>query len=225
MHPAITLHQKKQPVYYFYNMHSIKNIIFDMGGVLLNLDFKSTQDAFRNLGMNNIDELFRHGHTASFFKEYEKGTLSDEEFIREAKAFLKQDVSDGQVIDAWNAMLLDFPADRISFVEQLKQGYRIFLLSNTNAIHYRCFQATYRDAYGGKSFNDLFERAYYSHLIKFHKPDTRAYQLVLDENRLLPEETMFIDDSFANVEAAEQVGIRGYFLKPGESVVEAGNVI
>jgi putative hydrolase of the HAD superfamily len=201
-------------------MHSIKNIIFDMGGVLLNLNFKSTQDAFRQLGMHNIEELFRHGHTASFFKEYEKGTLNDEEFIREAKAFLKQDVSVEQVIDAWNAMLLDFPADRISFVEGLKKNYRIFLLSNTNAIHYRCFQSTYSNAYEGRSFDALFERAYYSHLIKFHKPDTRAYQLVLDENRLLPAETMFIDDSFANVEAAEQVGIRGYYLKPGASVLE-----
>lgn len=200
---------------------AIKNIIFDLGGVILNIDLRKTQDAFTLLGVKEIEKIFRMGHIDSFFKLYEKGALNDDQFIEEVQKEIGLPVSPEQIVEAWNALLLDFPAERVQLLKDLKSKYRLFLLSNTSALHHARFQEVFKQEFGG-SLDDLFEKAYYSHVINLHKPDTAAYQLIVDENGLDAGETLFIDDSPANVEGAERAGLKGIYLAPGKTILELG---
>lgn len=197
-------------------------IIFDLGGVILNIDISKTREAFENIGFPEIHNLFGLGHADSFFKEHENGRVSDEEFIRKIVEKLQGKVSEEQVIQAWNALLLDFPPDRISYIKQLKDRYRLFLFSNTNGIHQQAFSRLYRSEFNGESMDELFEKAYYSHTAGFRKPDPEGFVHILNENQLLPEQTIFIDDALVNVEAARALGIRGIHLQPGQDIRELG---
>ena len=198
-------------------MPQIKNIIFDLGGVLLNLDLAKTRQEFFDLGLTQIDELFRIGHAASFFKQYEIGAISDQEFVDEIKKELKVSVPDQQIVHAWNAMLLDFPSKRVEWLKKQRQQFRIFLFSNTNALHLIEFRKSFKEAHGFE-IDELFEKAYYSHEVQIRKPDAGAYQLVVDENELEAAHTLFIDDALINVEAAIATGLQGYHLKQGEEL-------
>ena len=200
---------------------SVKNIIFDLGGVILNIDLRKTQEAFRTLGIKNIDEVFRMGHIDSFFKSYETGAIDDVTFITSVQNLAGIKLAPETVIDAWNALLIGFPPERINFLKEIRSKYRLFLLSNTSALHHIRFQEIFKQEFGG-SLDDLFEKAYYSHIIKLHKPDTASYRLIIDENRLDPGETLFIDDSAANVEGAERAGLKGLHLEPGKTILELG---
>src|SRR5687767_2715069 len=202
-------------------MAAVKNIIFDLGGVLLNLDVAQTRDAFIKLGLTQIDELFRIGHAASFFKDYEVGTISDEEFVEKARRLSLPGTSNDQVIDAWNVMLLDFPAERVQFLNQLKNKYRLFLFSNTNAIHLRAFHKSYQDVYGS-AMDELFEKAYYSHMINHRKPDVAAYEYVIKDSDLDAGETLFIDDALVNVEGARLAGLQAIHLTDGKTILDLG---
>ncbi|OQP65742.1 hypothetical protein A3860_14175 [Niastella vici] len=202
-------------------MTRVKNIIFDLGGVLLNLDVAQTRDAFIKLGLNQIDELFRIGHAESFFKDYEVGTISDEEFVEKAQQLSLPGTTSDQVIAAWNVMLLDFPVERVQLLNQLKNKYRLFLFSNTNAIHLLSFHKTYQDVYGA-AMDDLFERAYYSHLINQRKPDVAAFQYVINDSKLEAEETLFIDDALVNVEGARLAGLQAVHLTGGKTILDLG---
>ncbi|WP_205512935.1 HAD family hydrolase [Longitalea arenae] len=202
-------------------MAPVKSIIFDLGGVLLNLDVAKTSKAFKDLGITQIDELFRIGFAASFFKDYEKGTISDEEFVQSALELTHPGTTKEQVIDAWNVMLLDFPAERVTFLKELKSKYRLFLFSNTNHIHLLSFHKTYREVYGSE-MDELFEKAYYSHLIKLRKPDVPAFEYVIKDSGVNAAETLFIDDALVNVEGARLAGLQAIHLTDGKTILELG---
>jgi putative hydrolase of the HAD superfamily len=201
-------------------MQGIKNIIFDLGGVILNLDNKRTEDAFTSLGVKDFRSYFGHGHASDFFREYEVGGISDRQFIDSIRQLTGISVSDEAIVEGWNALLLDFPPERIQLLKQLKKSYRLFLFSNTNALHLAALQKTYIDAFGGGSLEDHFEKTYYSHLLGMRKPDRESFEYILRENQLIAGETMFVDDAIVNVEGAEQVGLRGLFLRPGVSLLD-----
>jgi len=201
-------------------MQGIKNIIFDLGGVIINLDNQRTEDAFTSLGVKDFRSYFGHGHASSFFKEYEVGRLSDQQFIDSLRQLTGLSLSDEDIVESWNALLLDFPPERIQLLKQLRKSYRLFLFSNTNALHLAALQQTYRDTFGGGSLEDHFEKTYYSHLMGMRKPDRESFEYILKENQLNAEETMFVDDAIINVEGAEKVGLRGLFLRPGVSLLD-----
>jgi FMN phosphatase YigB (HAD superfamily) len=202
-------------------MKGIKNIIFDLGGVIINLDNQLTEDAFIALGTKPIKEYFGHGHAASFFKDYEVGALSSQEFVDMIRSQTGIHASDEEVIRAWNALLLDFPAERIQLLKELGKSYRIFLFSNTNDLHLQHLNQIYRDTFPGeRSLDDHFEKAYYSHIMKMRKPDTASFQHILKENDLKGEETLFVDDALINVEGAEKAGLKGLFLRPGTTILD-----
>lgn len=199
----------------------IRNIIFDLGGVILNIDFKKTEQAFVNLGIHNFAELYDQFHATELFLNFENGTVTPEEFISELQT-KAHGIPKEKIIDAWNAMLLNFPERRIRLLLDLKKRYRTFLLSNTNAIHHDAFQKIYPgiiDSAG--SLDACFEKVYYSHLLKMRKPDKAIYQFVLDQNGLVAGETLFIDDTQDNVLAAESVGIKGLYLKRPLTIEDA----
>jgi glucose-1-phosphatase len=197
-------------------MNGIKNIIFDLGGVIINLDNRRTEDAFTALGVKNFRDYFGHGFAADFFKDYEVGKINDQEFIQSIRqlAGLGQ-VPDQAIIDSWNALLLDFPRERIQLLKELRKTYRLFLFSNTNALHLAALRQIWSNGIGNGSLDDYFEKTYYSHLMGMRKPDPESFELILKENDLKGKETLFVDDAIINVEGAEQAGLKGLFLRPG----------
>lgn len=201
-------------------MKGIKNIIFDLGGVIINLDTRRTEQAFTDLGIKNIRQYFAHGHAASFFKEYEVGKINDRQFIEAIRELTDPKATDEVIVDGWNALLLDFPPERIKLLKQLRNNYRIFLFSNTNALHLTAFQRIYTAAFGPETLDDHFERTYYSHLLGMRKPDRASFEYILRENGLNGAETLFVDDAIVNVEGAEQAGLRGLYLRPGVSLLD-----
>ncbi len=182
----------------------IKNIIFDLGGVLLNIDYNRTKKYFEKLGIKDFDRVFTQYKQSNIADLFETGKATDEAFFKE--------VTKGHTISwddfelAWNAMLLDFPKDRFELLKKLKTKYRLFLCSNTNSIHLKSFRNEVNKF--EERFDDLFEKTYYSHLVGLRKPNTEIFQLILDENNLKPSETLFLDDTTIHLEGANKVGIK-----------------
>ena len=202
-------------------MSSVQNIIFDLGGVLLNLDVQRTRNAFIELGLTQIDEQFRIGHAESFFKQHETGSITDEEFIESARKLSKPGTTVQQVIKAWNVMLLDFPAERVKLLKELKKKYRVFLFSNTNAIHMEHFKNNFQKVYG-YPMDDNFEIAWYSHLINKRKPDVAAFEYVIAKSGIQAADTLFIDDALVNVEGARQAGLQTVHITEGKTILDLG---
>lgn len=194
-------------------------IIFDLGGVILDIDIAKTNDAFRRLGLKEIDDYFGLGHAAGFFKDYENGIISDEDFVEKVRELLNHEVDQDQVKQAWNELLGEFPPERIQFLKSLKDRYRLFLFSNTNGIHQQQFARMYHESFGGL-LDELFEKAYYSHTEGFRKPDAKGFLYILEQNNLEPGETYFVDDAWVNVEAANKLGIKGLHVKPGQTILD-----
>ena len=200
-------------------MPVIKNIIFDLGGVIMNIDFKKTEKAFADLGFNDFAQHMTQYHITPLFQEYETGKINDDDFVKGIQQIAAKPIADNEIIHAWNALLLDFPPERIALLEKLRHRYRIFLLSNTNALHYNAFQQRLHGL-TGKTLEDIFEKTYYSHTANLRKPDAAIYQLVLDENQLDPAETLFIDDTASNLGGAEEAGIQTLHLKAPMTILD-----
>ncbi|WP_209399954.1 HAD family phosphatase [Pseudozobellia sp. WGM2] len=190
----------------------IKNIIFDFGDIFINLD---KQIVFR--------EMLKFGGTPNLTPElielnnqYEVGEISSEEFISRLSVVYPA-ASSAEITDVWNGMLLDFPDTRLRFIEELASDkkYRMFLLSNTNALHIEHVENKLgTDKY--LRFKNAFEQFYLSHEINLRKPNIEIYQFVLDQNNLTAEETFFIDDTKENTDAAKKLGIKCWNLQVGK---------
>ena len=193
------------------DLSGIKNIIFDLGGVILNIDYNKTSQAFKDLGFTNFDEFYSQKEQTSLFNDLETGKINESQFI--SKIQIQQcDISDLQIIDAWNAMLLDLPKVRIQLINSLSKKYRVFLLSNTNSIHLNSFMTTIQTEYGSDILTPSFEKVYLSHEIGLRKPNIDCFQFVLKDQNLNASETLFLDDSIQHVEGAQKCGIRTSFV-------------
>lgn len=200
-------------------MQNIKNIIFDLGGVIMNIDFKKTEEAFRDLGWDEFSDHISQFHITDLFEKYEIGKISDDDFVNGITKLIKRPTEPKAIIAAWNALLSYFPPARIELLKQLKTKYRTFLLSNTNSIHHKEFQERLFTEQG-VSLEDLFEKTYYSHTAGLRKPESAIFELVLNENKLIPHETLFIDDTASNFPQAEQLGIQVCHLVKGMDITE-----
>ncbi len=194
----------------------INNILFDFGGVILNINHKLTEDAFRELGIENFEQLYSQAVQNQLFDKLEKGQISPGEFREEIRKIYY--LTDPQIDKAWNAILLDIPEERIKVLEAVKNNYRTFLLSNSNAIHYDVYMAELKEKYGYEDFSPLFEKVYFSFQIGKRKPDNEIFEFVLKENNLIPEETLFIEDSIQHIKSAAGLGIQTYLLEPNEEI-------
>jgi glucose-1-phosphatase len=192
---------------------SVKNLIFDLGGVIINLAPDKTVAAFAQLsGMPQAEVLHLYAGQA-VFHDYEKGLVSDGEFRAALRSLFTTDATDAQLDACWNAMLLDIPISRIELLKKLRKKYSLYLLSNTNNIHLQCFNGIVSNTTGQKSLDELFDRAYYSHLMKMRKPDTEIYEYVLEQHALVSGETLFLDDNRSNLEGAQKVGIQTFHVE------------
>ncbi len=204
---------------YFYGMQNIDNIIFDLGGVILTLDMPRAEQQFTELGVKNYNELFRSGNVSSFFKDYEVGAIDNATFLDELRKLAGLSLTDAQLIAAWNAMLGVFPEERIALLKKLQSKYRLFLFSNTNAIHVDAFRKMHTDTFN-THFDDYFEKAYYSHTMGMRKPEKASYEYIINEQKLDLSRTVFIDDSLANIEGAISAGLQGLHVKPGTTILD-----
>lgn len=210
------IHRMNIPTHF----QDIEAVLFDLGGVLLNLDYHLTGQAFIDLGVTNFNELYTQFHATKLFEEFEKGQVTDRQFIDELKKHAPVGTTDEQIERAWNAMLLDYPPGRIEFLKTVGARYKMYLLSNTNAIHYKAVRQIYTDTFGGGSLDDLFEKSYYSYTTGMRKPDADIFELVLRETGLSAGTTLFIDDTPANIFTAESLGIRSLLLSKPHTAEE-----
>ncbi len=189
-------------------MQIIKNIIFDYGNVVFLLDFNKTRTTFTELGISNIDSFFSHAGHDPLFNEYETGRISTPEFRDGVRRILNRpELSDAIIDDTWNSLLIGVPAINHQLLLEAKARYRTFLLSNNNELHLAYIHKYLQEQYGLASNEGFFEKTYYSHLVGMRKPDADIFNLVLNENDLKPEETLFIDDSPQHIRTAAQLGI------------------
>lgn len=199
---------------------NIKNIIFDLGGVIVNVDFKATIDAFSSLGFKNFDKVYSQFQQNPLFDLNDKGLVTPDEFRIGLMQAAGINISYKEFDQAWNAMIKELPLKRIELLKKLKTQYNTFLLSNTNAIHMDFFFNRTQKETGIESFSSLFHKPYYSYNIGMRKPDEEIYQKVLNENNLIPSETLFIEDTLHNIKTAELLGINTYHISHSEDIAE-----
>lgn len=201
---------------------SIRNILFDFGGVLCDIDIPITHARFMAFGppkeaINPAQEEAGQAF-GRLVEQLETGAITPAEFRQSIRNYYRQPLTDEMINDAWNALLLEIPEPRIRLLENIRGQYRIFLLSNSNQIHYDCFVKRFREQFGYADFDALFEKAWFSFRMGMKKPNKEIYSFVLQQHSLVPGETLFIDDTLLNVESAVNLGIKGYHLKPGEEI-------
>ncbi|HET6244417.1 MAG: HAD family phosphatase [Bacteroidetes bacterium] len=200
-----------------------KNIIFDLGGVILNIDYTLTVNAFIELGINNFEGLYSKANQNPVFDNYETGKINSNEFIKEISKQSKTPLDSISITNAWNSMLLDLPSERLDLLEKIKSKYRIFLLSNTNEIHWISYSSYLKKTYGFEDLSNYFEKQYLSFKIGMRKPNKEIFDFVLKENALNAEETVFIDDSIQHVQGALERGIMGIHLTAGQTILDLFN--
>jgi FMN phosphatase YigB (HAD superfamily) len=198
-----------------------KNIIFDFGGVIINIDYNLSAAAFKDMGLSNFDEFFSKAKQKQLFDLYEKGLITSHEFRTELRSAFNIKPSNEAINKAWNAMLLDLPQERLDLLKKLKSTHRTFLLSNTNEIHIETIYDMLANKMGVPDLSEYFEKIYFSYQMKMRKPDTEIFHHVLKENSLKASETLFIDDSPQHLEGAKKLGIHTYYLDVSkESIID-----
>jgi glucose-1-phosphatase len=191
---------------------AIKNIIFDLGGVIINLDIQATIRSFNAISAVPFEQIYTQREQSEIFDRFDKGLITDFEFFSELKKQIRHQGADEELLKAWNAMLLDVPQRRLDLLVRLKQRYRTFLLSNTNETHIAVIEKELYHKHGVKNFGDYFDDIYYSCRVGMRKPDKEIFGHLLNKHRLVPAETVFIDDSIQHVQSAGNCGIKAYLL-------------
>lgn len=192
----------------------VKNIIFDLGGILLKVNYQKTEDAFVALGITNFSDFYKQDYVSTLFEDLEIGKISSQEFYDGIREIAKKDLSNEQIETAWNAIIESFWLDRLQWLNVIKQDYNIFLFSNTNAIHYNYFIKLYNQLNLPNSFSHFFVKDYYSHIMHLRKPNANSFNYILQEQNLIANETLFIDDTLKNIEGAQAVGLQTLLLLP-----------
>lgn len=194
-------------------MKKIEAIIFDLGGVILNIDYNRTRSSFEEEGISHFGDMYSQSTADELFRRLETGSINEDDFYDAFRDCTLTSASNEKIEYCWNAMLLDFREDTLLFLDAIKNKYRTFLLSNTNLIHYKKFEKIYYEKKRADKFDAFFEKAYYSFEMGLRKPDADCYNFVLQQNNLLPATTLFIDDTEKNVETAERLGIHTILLE------------
>jgi len=199
---------------------TVKNIIFDLGGIFLSLNYQLTKDAFIALGVKDFDEHFTQHHANDLFEKLEKGQITETEFYDELRAATSLQASNDEIKAAWNAMLLGFIPEKIEWLKAIKQRYNVFLFSNTNQIHYDAFMDLYVRDIGTNDFNTHFIKAYYSQYMGLRKPYAASFLHIIHEQNLQVAETLFIDDTEKNIVTANELGLQTILLLAPQTVLD-----
>ncbi|HUH19233.1 HAD family phosphatase [Albibacterium sp.] len=202
-------------------MRNINNIIFDYGNVIFQIDFMRAKQAFQALGIQDADSFFSHKEQHALFDKLDTGKISAAEFYEGIRGFSGgRELSDEQIRDAWNALLIGVPKGNHEVLLEMKSKYRTFLLSNNNEIHYRFLMDYLKKDYGIADNSGFFEKDYYSHLMGMRKPNREIFEFVINKQNLVPEETLFIDDSPQHLQTAKELGLQTVLSTSADSFQE-----
>lgn len=191
---------------------NIKAIAFDIGNVLVDISYEETVKKFQSLSNQDFQKILGYTSQFEFFNQYERGELTTSDFVAQLKKHLRDDVTDEQIIAAWNSMLVHFPPQKIDLLMRLKSTYRLFALSNINELHVNEINRKVKMMYGVSSFSSFFEEAIYSNEVGMRKPETRIYEHLIKKANTAPAHILFIDDKLENIQAAEKLGISSFHL-------------
>lgn len=198
-------------------MNTIENIIFDLGGVVLNIDYHLTTRAFTEKGIPHFEQLYSQLSQSHLFDDYETGKIDTAAFIARLTA-TAPGLQPEEVVHSWNAMLLDLPADRIAWIQALRPRYKTFVFSNTNDLHETAFNREVKRVTGADDLSAFFDRVYLSHKIGYRKPHPEGFRMILADNNLHPAATLFIDDSPQHIAGARQLGLQTLYLPGGSNL-------
>ncbi len=200
-------------------MSEIKNIIFDFGGVIINISHQRVENAFKSLGVSNFESLFNQATQSELFQQFETGEISPSQFRDRVRELTHLKISDEKLDEAWNEIIGDYPPDRIELLNQINSNYKLFLFSNTNIIHFNYYIPKFKREFG-YSFESIFEKTYWSFKFGKRKPNLDSYFYLIEENQFEPTKTLFIDDSLQNIMAAKELGLKTFFLAKGLDITE-----
>ena len=201
------------------NVNPINAIIFDLGGVLLDINYWLTIKGFNNLGCSDFESIYTQQKQSQLFDDFETGKVSSETFRKSLQKQMEFSISNVEFDNAWNKMLLQLPEQRIELLEKLNKKFSLFLLSNTNEIHIKAFKKIISSSIGYERFENCFKKVYFSSEIGNRKPNASCFEMVLSENKLSAAKTLFIDDSIQHVEGAYKIGIKTLLIESGEELV------
>ena len=196
---------------------NITTIIFDFGGVLINLDLDRCIKQFKALGVQNFEENLSNFGQKGFFLQFEKGEIAVPEFCENVRKLAALPLTDQQIIDAWCLFLVDIPDYKIELLLELKKKYRLLLLSNTNPLHID-ISAVNEFARFGLKVEDVFDKCYYSYEMKMAKPDAEIFEALLTDAGVKPEECLFLDDGKKNIDQATKLGIQSCLVDVKEDL-------
>lgn len=201
------------------NLSKVTKLVLDFGGVIYTISHDQQKSVFAKLGIKNFDELYSHAIQSSLFADFECGKISNDIFRTKVKKIIGKEISDEELDHAWNSILVGFPDDTIHLLEHLKHHFTLYLLSNTNAIHYDVYTREFLNRYG-YDFKLLFEKIAWSFLVKKRKPSEDIFKYVISEFDLNQENALFIDDTRTNIVHAEKAGIPSYWLQHGKRLCD-----
>lgn len=181
-------------------------VIFDLGGVIIDLNYDATIEAFRKLGTENFNELYSQALQTSLFDRYETGQISSMHFINKLKELLPSTCTPNEVVSAWNAMIGDFQPEKLTFLEQIKHSHVTALLSNTNDLHEEYVRRKLKRV-SEKPLESYFHHTFLSHQIKARKPHPSTFIDVCIRMKVSPDKVLFIDDSSQHIEGAKEAGL------------------
>ena len=189
-------------------MQEIKNLVLDLGGVLIDIDVSLTNKAFENLGIPHFQQYYTLAQASPLFEELETGRIDKSAFYTALRALTNTLLSDTEIEQAWNALLLHWRKESVDWLIAARKKYKLVLFSNTNAVHYDCFQSYFTKQTNYLNFNDLFDSVWYSFQKNLRKPYVSSFRALMQEEGLAPSETLFIDDTLVNIEGAKEAGMK-----------------
>lgn len=199
----------------------IKNIIFDLGDVIINIDVPLAAKSFAELTGKPHEEITRLFKDHEVFGLFETGKIDEAGFRNLIRTVIQEAHWDDSIIDkAWNSLLLDIPKERIELLKTLSQQYRLFLLSNTSSIHITEVNGILGREHGVEKLDDLFEKLFLSYEMGIMKPDAAIYHQVLADAGILAEETLFLDDNADNIQSAGTVGIHTIHVQKPVTILD-----
>lgn len=198
----------------------IKNLLLDMGGVILDVSYQRVIETFKSYGIENFDTVYTQAKQVEIIDLFEEGKCSAEEFRDGVRKLVGKELSDEQIDKAWFSMILEIPRDVIQLLGVLKLKYRLFLFSNTNVLHIEYLKKEFERQLGFDLFNCVFDKAFFSNEIHHRKPHPESFKYVLEQAGIEAEETLFIDDSKQHLEGASKVGLNTYWLTNGETLID-----
>jgi putative hydrolase of the HAD superfamily len=199
------------------NYKNITTIIFDLGGVLCDLDIDRCILNFKQLGLENFEHYLNNFGQSGFFMQLEKGLITAAEFSNEVRKLTSKPLTDEQINEAWNSFLVGIPTKKLDLIIELRKKFRVVLLSNTNIIHFPDTVARFFN-FNGMSTSDYFDKCYLSYEMKMAKPDEEIFNALLNAEQVSANECLFLDDGVKNIEQAQKLGIQSYLVKVGEDL-------